>query len=381
VIFHFDFATWRKMLHLAWGEPDAHTRRRILRKLLVTVPLVASFHALCFYLDGIFFPGLRHVEIRTPVFVVGHARSGTTLIHRLLGEDSERFCFFRLYEMHFPSLLQKRIIRLGARLDRRLFGGFLERRVQAFEERRYGRMRAVHKMGLRLAEEDDMIFYWSCASGFWITEMPYMGELDFYDVDHWPTGRRRRLMRFYRDCIKRQLLLDGKEKVFLSKAPVYAGRVETLIQAFPDARFVVPLRSPEETIPSLLKLVSQGWQRLAWDETRVKRCLRVLAEQSFATYRHPQEVLDQHPTVPRAMVDYRELATDPAKSVLQVYQQLGFRVRPSQREALLAEGKRSQKHVSSHTYSLEEFGLAAGEIRERLADLFERYQWGGEGTA
>jgi hypothetical protein len=28
-----------------------------------------------------------------------------------------------------------------------------------------------------------------------------------------------------------------------------------------------------------------------------------------------------------------------------------------------------------HRYSLEEFGLAAGEIRARLDDLFERYGW------
>ena len=42
---------------------------------------------------------------------------------------------------------------------------------------------------------------------------------------------------------------------------------------------------------------------------------------------------------------------------------------------LLAEGKRARKHVSEHSYSLEEFGLEAGEIRSRLAGLFDRFGW------
>jgi hypothetical protein len=42
---------------------------------------------------------------------------------------------------------------------------------------------------------------------------------------------------------------------------------------------------------------------------------------------------------------------------------------------LLAEGKRARKHVSGHSYSLEEFGLDATGIRNRLAGLFDRFGW------
>ena len=117
--------------------------------------------------------------------------------------------------------------------------------------------------------------------------MPYMGDLDFYYVDEWPERRRRRLMRFYRDCVRRQLYLNGGDKIHCRKNPVFAGRVEALIETFPDARFVVPMRNPFETIPSLLKLVSGGWRRLGWEKERMRDCQRVLAEQSFHTYRHP----------------------------------------------------------------------------------------------
>ena len=80
------------------------------------VPSVATFHALCFFLDPILFPGLRRVEVRTPVFIVGHARSGTTLLHRLLSKDAARFSAFLLYELFFPSLLQKKAQTTGTEL-------------------------------------------------------------------------------------------------------------------------------------------------------------------------------------------------------------------------------------------------------------------------
>lgn len=375
MLFHFDFGNWLRMLRLAWGEANPRARRTYLAVLLLWVPLVASFHAVCFFLDGLLFPSLWRVRVRAPVFVIGHARSGTTLVHRLMSRDEGRFSAFMLYELYFPSLLQKKAIRSLARFDERRLGGALARRVAAWEEKRYGRMRGVHEMGLTHYEEDDIVFYYSCASGFWITRMPYMGDLDFYHVDDWPPRRRRRLLRFYRDCIRRQLVLNGTDKVHLSKNPIFAGRIESLIEAFPDARFVIPLRNPFETVPSLLKLMRLSWKRLGWDEERQQRCLRILAEQSFETYRRPLEVLARHPETRHAEVDYRDAVSDPAGTIERVYRELDLPMTPAYRERLLEEGKRARQHRSGHAYSLSEFGLEADEIRRRLPALFERYGW------
>lgn len=355
-------------------------RLYFLSVLLVAVPLVASFHALCFFLDRIFFPGLASVEVRRPIFVVGHARSGTTLVHRLLSLDEGRFSVFLLYEMYFPSLLQKKVIRGVAALDRRFLGGFLERRVQAWEERHYAAVRKVHAMGLTQAEEDDIVLYYSMASGFWITKMPYMGDIDFYYVDRWPERKRRRLMNFYKECVRRQLYLNGPDKIHLSKNPVFAGRVEALIETFPDARIVTTMRHPWETIPSLLKLVQSGWKRLGWKKERMEKCLAVLADQSFHTYAHPLEVLERHPETRSAIVDYRILTEDPSRAIEQVYGELGLEMMPEMRELLAARGRKERAHRSGHSYSLEEFGLEANEIQSRLAPLFDRFDWERSGS-
>jgi len=378
MFFHFDFDNYFKMLRLAWNEKNPRARRTYLAKLLLWVPPVSLFHAVCFTLDNLFFPKLRSTEIRTPVFVIGHARSGTTLVHRLMSQDGERFSSFRLYEMFFPSLLEKKLCRAFGRFDRRWLGGFFERKALAYDEKTYGPSRFVHPTGLFETEEDDQVLYYSMAAGFWITKMPYMGDLDFYYVDRWPERKKRRMMRFYADCIRRQLYLNGRDRIHLSKNPVFPGRMETLLETFPDARIVVPMRNPYETIPSLLELVRSGWKSLGWDEERQRRCLSVMADQSFDTYLYPLAVLARHPEVPNAVVDYRDLVADPAAAIESIYRALGFSLSPEYREVLLAEGKRARKHKSGHSYSLEKFGLDATAIRSGLADLFEQYGWDKE---
>jgi hypothetical protein len=122
-------------------------------------------------------------------------------------------------------------------------------------------------------------------------------------------------------------------------------------------------------------LVSGGWRRLKWPRERVERCQQVLAEQSFHTYRHPLEVAQRHPDTPVAVVDYRELVENPESAITALYDTLGLPLTPEYREILAAETARARKHVSGHSYSLEEFGLDADAIETRLADLYERYGW------
>jgi len=374
-LFYFDFATWRRMLRLAWNERNPRNRRKLLFSLLVVVPLVASADAVCFALDPILFPSLRRTEVAAPVFILGHARSGTTLLHRLMSQDAERFSAFRLYELFLPSLLQKRIVRALGAFDRRRLGGAIDRRVRAWEERRFGKTRHAHPMSLFEPEEDDGVLTYSCASGAWIVRLPYLGDLDFYHVDGLPERERRRLMDFYRECVRRQLLLNGAHKTHLSKNPIFAGRVESLLETFPDARIVVPFRHPYETIPSLLELMRLAWRLRRWSDSEMHRSLRVLAEQSFHTYRYPLEVLGRHPETPQAIVDYAELVAEPKKVVGRVYAELGLEMTAGYERRLAAEQETARRHETTHRYSLEQFGLEAGEIQARLGDLFERFHW------
>ncbi|HTI77834.1 MAG TPA: sulfotransferase [Mycobacterium sp.] len=373
--FYFDWANYRTMLRLLREEPNRSQRRKMYGAFLIGVPIVAAIHAICFALDPVLFPSLRRTQVRAPVFCVGHARSGTTYLHRMMAKDPQ-FSYVLMYEMFFPSLLEKRVLRALFRIDEVAFGRRLRRKLDAIEQRAFAETNDMHKTGFFVPEEDDFLLTWSLGSGFWIVMFPYMGELDFYHVDRWSAGKRRRMMTFYKECVRRQLALNGGG-IHLSKNPTFCGRVESLIETFPDARFVVPVRNPYETIPSLLKMLQTEWNLRGRDDHLIRTSLRVLADQSFDSYEHPLEVLARHPGTRSCVVDYRDLVSRTLITMRRVYDGLGLELPATVAEAIESAG--GQAHESTHRYSLEEFGLDPDEIHTHLADLFERFHWDTEG--
>ena len=376
MLFYFDFVTWARLIRLVSLDPDRRRRRRRYAYLLLTIPSRALVHAVLFFLDGIVFPRLWHTQVKSPVFIIGHARSGTTLAHRLMCED-ERFSAFKYYELMLPSLIEKKLVGAFAWLDRVALRGRLERRLQRWEERTFGPTRHIHAMGLTVPEEDDLVLYGSCASGFWATRMPTLGDLDFFHIDERPARSRRRLMRFYRECVRRQLHLNGGNLIHLSKNPTFCGRVESLIETFPDAKIVVLMRNPYETIPSLLKMLQTSWTLQGRDEALIAESLRILADQSFDTYEHPLAVLNRHPETLSCVVDYRDLVGDPATTMRRVYDELDLTLPAA--VAAQIDASRGQGHETTHRYSLDEFGLDPQAIHTRLAGLFGQYDWDDEG--
>ncbi len=376
--FYFDFATWRQFRELVAQVPDAKRRAGLQRLVGRTIPLRALGHAVCYFLDGILFPGLWRIRVKAPVFVIGHARSGTTLAHRLMCEDPQ-FSAFKYWELRLPALLEKKFVHLLGWLDARLLGRHFARKLEAWEDRKFGPMRHIHKMGLGVPEEDDLVFYDSCASGFWMTKLPFLGDADFFHTDQRPPAERRRLMGFYRDCVRRQLYINGRDRIHLSKNPSWCGRVESILEVFPDARFVVLYRNPHETIPSLLKLLSTSWKHQGnVDPERIRKSVRAMVQLSYETYLYPLEALARHPGTPQAVVDYRELVAEPKRAVERIYADLGLEMSAAVRQNLQKEQERARKHETEHRYSLAEFGLDDAEIREKLAPLFERFGWDAE---
>jgi hypothetical protein len=374
----FDWRTFRTLFREAFRDPMSPRRRAVVWTAFTAIPLLAGVNALCFGLDRLLFPGLRKTPVREPVFIIGHARSGTSLMHRLLARDPS-FAWFRMYELFLPSLLQKRAVRALGRLDRRWLSGRIERRVRAWEDRTFAKGREMHPMSLTGPEEDEFLMTLSCASGTVTLLFPYMRKLaHLYYFDERPERERRRLMRFYLECVQRQLRLVGGERRLLSKNPVFCGRVESLIEWFPDARFIVMVRDPCETIPSLLKMMKRNWRASDCPDERVDDSLDVLAQQSIHTYRYPLEVLERHPEVRRAVVRYEDLVENPKATVERTYQELALLFGAELARSLDEEERRAHGHRADHVYGLEEFGLERQRIRSQLADLFERFGWPAE---
>ncbi len=371
---YFDIDYWWRVVRHVWSLRDWPGRRRMLLRLLLWTPLVTAFHSLCFLLDYLLFPRLWSQQVPAPVFIIGHARSGTTLMHRLLSADGDRFSYFLYWEMFFPSLLQKKLIRGLGWVDQKLLGSFFLHRLQAWDDKTYGPYRHMHSMSLWNAEEDCFALQAAFVSQQWSLDIPMMDVVDFFHLDQMP-GKRRRWMHHYRELVKRQLLLNGGGGIHLSKNPVMSGWVESLLETFPDARIVVMMRNPEECIPSCLKLVESSWKGKGWKQDDYATSLALLTEISFEHFEHPRTALARHPGTPQIVVDYRDLTTAPKETVLEVYQRLGLEIDPAFEDWLQARAEREKQHHSKFEYSLGEYHLEAAAIRQRLAPFYKDYGW------
>ncbi len=370
----FDFIYWRKVLRFAWAQKQWPGRNKMMWRLLVVVPLVSAIHALFFILDYLFFPRLWRQQVAAPVFIIGHARSGTTLMHRLMAADEGRYSFFLFWETMFPSLLEKKLIRALGVVDGWL-GHPLLKRLQAWDEKTFAPFRHIHEQGLWIPEEDQFVMRSAFVTQQWALDLPLMHEVDIFHVDDMDAKHRRRWMRHYRACVKRQLLLHGGECTHLSKNPLMSGWVNALLEEFPDARFVVMMRDPVQCIPSNLKLVEQVYRAGGWTAEQYAASMAAMTNISFDTFHVPKQALQQHPDTPHVVVDYRRLTKEPKATTEQVYRALNLPLTPQFSDYLAVQQDRERGHSAKFEYSLGEFNLARSRIEAELAGFYEEWQW------
>ncbi|MBT4867456.1 MAG: sulfotransferase, partial [Planctomycetaceae bacterium] len=180
---------------------------------------------------------VEDVEItRPPLFILGHWRSGTTLLHYLLAQDTSQFAFANTYQVVNPCT-------------------FLS--TEDVNTRRFARMvpsmRPMDNMELsfRTPQEDEfaplLLTFRSLYLGvsFPRRAAHYSRYLTFRDVpraeiEEWQA-------EFIRFCKKLTLKYD---RALLLKSPPHTARIRLLLEMFPDARFVHVHRNPYRVFQS-----------------------------------------------------------------------------------------------------------------------------------
>ena len=372
----FDFRQFYRIFRRAFREATTARRRKVVWTLFLAVPILATFNAICLALDRILFPGFIRVAVREPVFIIGHSRSGTTLMHELLTAD-EQFNWFMAYELFLPSLLQKKLLRAFGRFDRARLDGRFEKRLRAWQDRTFAAGRQMHPMDLLGPEEDEFLLALTLCSGTPGVVFPNLEDMQPYSrFDELLDARtRRRVMAFYRACVQRQLVLNGTDKTHLSKNPMFSHKVQSLIETFPDARFVVMVRNPFETIPSIQKMMLRNYKASGTDAAQIEAALTLVGGTSIAQYLYPFEILEKHPQTCWTAVPYALLTTDPAGAMRKVYTDLAIPITASSESAMKRAESHARAYKPSHDYSLSEVGLTPQQIRDALAPLFARFDW------
>lgn len=324
-------------------------------------------------LDHVFFPGFRRQEVRAPVFIIAPPRSGTTLLQKLLAMDDERFVHAKLYQTIFPAVCYQWCFLALIRLDRRT-GRTLTKLVEWLEKKCFGGWDDQHKLRLNQPEEDDGFFVYSFVTEAIYLLFPHVDELwEAGFPDALAPADRRKLMGYYRGCLQRQLHANGPEKTVLSKATQSSGAVESLLEAFPDAKFITIIRHPYQSVASHVSVFYPVWQAHSPDIAKDGPVSKSYARLAVRWFQHLFEFRSKVSAGQYYCIDYRNLTRDPKATLEQLYQHFGWVMSDAFRARLVDATKQQREFKSRHHYTLEEFGLSKEWIQAELEPLFSHY--------
>ncbi len=325
-------------------------------------------------LDHVLFPGFKRQPVRQPVFIIAPPRSGTTLVQNLFSLDADRFVHLKMYQTIFPSVSFQRLFDALGWLDRKL-GGPVTRVLGWCEKKWFGGWDTMHKMRLNQPEEDDALFLYAFESEAIYLLFPHVQELwEAGFPDALPPEKRRRLMRYYRSCLQRHLYANGPTRTLLSKATQSSGTVESLMEEFPDARFITIIRHPYKSVASHVSLFVPVWRAHSPDIAKDGPVARAYAGLAVEWYKHLFEFRTKIDPARYHCIDYRELVRDPGAVIAQAYAHFGWPVSDDLRLRLREATRRQAEFKSQHEYTLEEFGLSKQWLQDELAEVLDFYK-------
>ena len=324
-------------------------------------------------LDHLFFPGFKRQPVTQPVFIVAPPRTGSTLTQRLLSLDQERFVYNRLYQTIFPAIVFQRCFDAFFALDQKI-GQPFTRLVHWAEKRWFGGWDEMHKLRFDQPEEDDGFFVYTFLTEAIFLLFLYVDELwvaGFQDA--LPPGKRRKVMAFYRSCLQRRLYVSGPTKTILTKATQSSGAVESLLDSFPDAKFITIVRDPVKAVASHVSVFWPAWQahspHLRKDGPEAKAYARL----AIRWFQHLFRFRDKLGADQYYCIDYRDLVRDPETTMQRLYQHFGWTMGSDLREKLRLAALRENGFESNHSYTLEEFGLTREWVQGELRDIYDYY--------
>ncbi|MBW2273179.1 MAG: sulfotransferase [Deltaproteobacteria bacterium] len=326
------------------------------------------------WIDDRLWPEIADQKIERPVFIFGNARSGTTLLHRLMSLDEEHFTSMKLYQSIFCAVCVRRSVEALDRLDRRLPGRPLRRGVKLFNRLVFSGWGGIHEMGIDQAEEDEAVFGLTLMTPSVVLLLPYLDELPGVAAfDTLPAEERRGFMDFYEDTLRRHLHASGGQRAFLNKNALFAPRLRSMFERFPDARFVYLVRHPFDAIPSFLSMFHAKWSSHSPEIGTDSPEARALARLAIDYYRCALDCRKFIPEEQFITVRYDELVANPRDSIEKLYRRLGLAVGEPFRARLEGELAAQESYSSGHRYSLEEFGLCEEEVFGELKDIFTEF--------
>ncbi len=299
-------------------------------------------------------PDVEKVAINTPLFVIGLPRTGTTFLQGLLSQVSTlRPLQNRVtHQLPVPQCLatplqvQQQVITAQAQIDgvNRLSPEFIK----------------AHELGAMEPEECNP-FLMSSFYALLFCQLIYAPDYFQYvlasDFGDSYTLHKKHLQA---------LSFNREEKTWFLKGPAHLASLAQLLVVYPDARIVFTHRNPLECLPSMasltsmLRMVCLPAQDAKLIGPGMVKHLQQMLELGYRTR-------DSWPpdATPYLDITYEKLLAKPVDTVHEILKHFRIPIPDGMDQKLHSYlEKRKQHRHGVHQYSLEEFGLDAGDLMQ-----------------
>jgi hypothetical protein len=244
-----------------------------------------------------------------PVFIIGHWRTGTTLLHELLVEDP-RHSYPTTYRCMDPNHFL---------MTEKLFKPYLDWMLP--QKRPMDGM----ETGWEKPQEDEFaLLMLGAPSPYRTIAFPNEASWDpaELEIDSLPVRLQRRwtnvFLQFLRQC---QVAMPGR---MVLKSPTHTWRIPLLLKLFPGARFIHMIRDPYDLYPSPVHL----WRSLSRAHGLQKPNQSVLEDRVFNVFEHMHTRLEATahlvPENQWAECRYEDLMAHPLKTIEGLYTKLAL---------------------------------------------------------
>jgi hypothetical protein len=306
------------------------------------------------------FPESADYAVKAPLVIIGQPRTASTALHHLIARDPG----LQSLELWLASRPQVRPPREAWPQMPEFVA--CDRQTRAMYERSPD-MLSIHEIAADLPDE--------C----WHLLKQHFAHSGYEALCHVPSYSRWWADYDMRPAYRRHLRniqLIGHtepERRWFLKDATHLFHFDAFDETYPDARVVQTHRDPVKWLPSVCSLcwsgrasLNEGEDKVAfgrdtlnlWDRA-VHRMMEARARQDASRFHD---------------VHFLDAVLDPVAAIQEIYERFSLPYTDDADRAIRAfrADNPPGKH-GSHSYTLDEFGLNAGEIRERFVDYIEAY--------
>ncbi len=311
------------------------------------------------------FPAIAQERIERPVFIIGFARSGTTLLHSLLAEDPD-VLKPQSWHMYTPSPPPG----VGPVASGRI--AYAQRQVEAWMDfcPAQQMMHPYIDKGAHQLIEDEELFTLDFRNAY-----PY----HFYRVptlDSMGTLKSDQVAAFgfHRELLQHLQWNTGRSR-WVCKGPSAQLNLDALFAVYPDALCVWPHRPLGEIYASHVSLRAAIYDTIAGKPRDWSSQARGHVEGMKAAIDRliASDLIDD----PRILhLDFREIAGDPQAAVRKVYERQGREYSAAMAGRVtswLADPENAADRFGRYAYSYEALGLDRAWVEELFVDYSRRF--------